>query len=56
MKKFLAGALMALMLVGFGAFTEASQTEQENLCCGNYCATDCDTYSGDYCGRYGCAR
>lgn len=59
MKKFLAGALMALMLVGFGALTEASQAEYENLCCrGNYyCASDCDdTYDGEYCGRYGCRR
>ncbi len=57
-KKFWAGALTALMLVGFGAFTEANQAEQEEQCCrgGYYCDSDCDTYDGDYCGRYGCRR
>ena len=54
-KKFLVGALTALMVVGFGAFTEANQSEQ---CCrgGYYCASDCDNYDGDYCGRYGYRR
>ena len=59
MKKFLIGALMALMLASFGASTEASQTEYENLCCrGNYyCASDSDsTCDGEYCDRYGCRR
>ena len=57
-KKFLASALTALILLGFGAFTEASQSEYENLCCrGNYyCSSDCDSYDGEYCGRYGCQR
>jgi len=58
MKKFLASALMALMFASFGALTEASQAEYENLCCrGNYyCASDSDTYDGEYCDRYGCRR
>ncbi len=52
LKKFLSGALFAVMLLGFGAFAEASQT-----CGGNYyCASDCDSYGGEYCGRYGCRR
>lgn len=58
MKKFLFGALTALMLIGFSAFTEASQIEYDNQCCrGNYyCAQDCDEPSGEYCGRYGCGQ
>ena len=58
MKKFLTGALLALMLMGFSALTEASQAEQENMCFrGNYyCAQDGDSYDGEYCGRYGCCR
>lgn len=58
MKKFLASALMALVLVGFGALTEASQAEYDNACCrGNYCyAQDSDNYDGEYCGRYGCGQ
>ena len=54
-KKFLAGALMALIVIGFGAFTEASSAELDNQCCrdGYGCASECDTYDGDYCGRYG---
>lgn len=55
-KKFFVGALMAVMLVGFGAFTEANQVEQENICCRGYCEQDCDEPSGEYCGRYGCRR
>ena len=57
MKKFLIGALVASAILGFSSFTEA-QTEYENLCCGgNYsCASDCDNYSGEYCGRYDCGR
>lgn len=57
MKKFLIGALTALMLIGFGAFTEAAEVERDNQCCGGYCASDCDnSYGGEYCGRYGCRR
>ena len=60
MKKFLSSALIAVMLLGFSALTEANQAEQENLCCrGNYyCASDCDSdsYNGEYCGRYGCGK
>ena len=58
MKKILSGALLAVMLLGFSAFTEASQAEQENTCCrGNYyCAQDCNSYDGEYCGRYGCRQ
>lgn len=59
MKKILSGALLALMLLGFSAFTEASQAEQENMCCRGdyYCNQDCeDNSSGEYCGRYGCGR
>ena len=57
MNKFLIGALVASAILGFSSFTEA-QTEYENLCCGgNYsCASDCDNYSGEYCGRYDCGR
>ena len=56
MKKFLIGALTALTVVGFGAFTEAAQADYDNTCCrGNYCYTqDSDNCNGDYCGRYGC--
>lgn len=55
MKKFLIGALAAVMIVGFGAFTEAAQADYDNTCCrGNYCYTqDSDNCNGDYCGRYG---
>ena len=61
MKNFLLGALTAVMMFGFTAFTQASDVDTENLCCGgnSYCASDsdnCDGYNGDYCGRYGCAR
>lgn len=58
-KKFFVGALTAVILLGFGAFTEATQVEQQNVCCGSGygCASDCDgDYSGQYCGRYGCGR
>ena len=50
MKKFFIGALTAIMLLSFGATSEA--------CCGGnyYCAQDCDEDSGEYCGRYGCGR
>lgn len=56
MKKFLSGALLAVMLLGFSAFTEASQAEQENLCGRYSCVTNCDEQSGDYCGPYGCGQ
>ena len=57
MKKFLLGALTAVMLLSFSAFTEATQIDRENICCReNYCAQDCDEPDGDYCGRYGCNR
>lgn len=58
MKKFLLGALMAFMLLNFGTSTEATEIEQENLCCGGsyYCASDSENYDGEYCGRYGCRR
>lgn len=58
MKKFLSGALMALMLMGLSALKEANQTELENLCCGGsyYCAADSDSYDGEYCDRNGCCR
>lgn len=59
MKKFLIGALTALTVMGFGAFTEVAQAEYDDTCCrGNYyCAQDSDnTYDGDYCGRYGCGQ
>jgi len=52
MKKFLSGALLALMLFGFIAPSSGE------CCCGGnyYCASDCDSYDGEYCGRYGCGR
>ena len=58
MKKFLIGALTALMLIGYGVFTEAAEVERDNQCCRGYCYQNCDedTYGGDYCGRYGCQR
>ena len=58
MKKFLLGALTAIMLLSVSAFTEATQVEQENLCCrGGYCSQNCDDdYSGEYCERYDCRR
>ncbi|MBR6712285.1 MAG: hypothetical protein IKI76_04730 [Selenomonadaceae bacterium] len=56
MKKILIGALMSVMLMSFGAFTEASDVEQENICCRGYCYQDCDDQSGEYCGRYGCGQ
>ena len=57
MKKFLIGALAAVMLIGFSAFTEAAQVEQENACCRGYCYQNCDSnYDGEYCGRYGCGQ
>ena len=58
MKKFLIGALTAIMVMSFGALTEASQADYDNTCCrGNYCYTqDGDNYDGDYCGRYGCGN
>ena len=56
MKKFLIGALTAIMLLGFGAFTEASQPQYDEQCCGVCCAQNCDEPSGEYCGRYGCRR
>lgn len=55
MKKFLLGALTAIMLISSGAFAEAQADVQEQ-CCRNYCAQDCDDASGDYCGRYGCGQ
>ena len=57
-KKFFVGALTAVMLMGFSAFTEASQVEQENICCRGYCYQNCDdnNYDGEYCGRYGCGQ
>ena len=56
-KKFFVGALMSVMLMGFSAFTEANQVEQENICCRGYCYQDCDeNYDGEYCGRYGCEQ
>ena len=57
MKKFLLGALTAVMLLSFSAFTEATQVESDNACCrGNYCIQGCDEPSGEYCGRYGCGQ
>ena len=56
LKKFLVGALMAVVLMSFGAFTEATDVERENICCGGYCAQNCDEQSGEYCDRYGCRR
>lgn len=55
MKKFLLGALTAVMMFSFTAFTQASDVDMENLCCGGsyYCASDYDS-NGEYCGRYGC--
>ena len=56
MKKILIGALTTVMLMNFGAFTEASDVEQENICCRGYCYQECDDQSGEYCGRYGCGQ
>ena len=56
MKKFLIGALMAVMMMNFGAFTEAKDIEQENICCRGYCYQNCDEPSGEYCDRNGCYR
>ena len=56
LKKFFVGALAAVMLMGFSAFTEATKVEQENICCGGYCYQNCDEPSGEYCGRYGCGQ
>ena len=56
LKKFFV-IVPAVMLLAFGAFTEASQVEQENICCGGYCYQNCDDQGdGEYCGRYGCRR
>ena len=59
MKKFFIGALMAFALMG-GVTSEASSAELDNQCCrdgyGYGCPSDCETYDGDYCGRYGCGR
>ena len=55
-KKFFVGALTALMLLSFGAFTEAETVEQNNLCCRGNCYADCDEQNGEYCGRYGCGN
>ncbi len=59
MKKFLLGALTAVMMFSFTAFTQANDFDTENLCCGGnyYCSSDSDNnnnYNGEYCGRYGC--
>jgi len=43
MKKILIGALTAIMLLGFGVSTEASQPQY-------------DEHDGEYCGRDGCCR
>lgn len=59
MKKFLIGALAAVMLMSFGAFTEATQLDTENICCRGYCYQNCDNDNGnggEYCGRYGCGQ
>lgn len=58
MKKFFIGTLTALMLLSFGALTEASQAEYENLCYrGNYCySQNGDNYDGECCDRYGCGQ
>ena len=58
MKKFLTGALMAVLLLGFSSFTEATQAEQQNLCCrdGYCCVDDCDDSSGEYCVGGYCYR
>ena len=56
-KKFFVGALAAVMLMTCGAFTKATQLEQENFCCGDCCYQNCDDQGdGEYCGRYGCRR
>ena len=47
------------MLMSFGAFTEATQVDTENICCRGYCYQNCDNDSGngdEYCGRYGCGQ
>ncbi|MBR3497480.1 MAG: hypothetical protein IKO05_00630 [Selenomonadaceae bacterium] len=56
LKKFFVGALTAFVLMSFDALTEATQVEQENICCRGYCSQDCDEPSGEYCGRYGCGQ
>ena len=61
MKKFLLGALTAIMLMSSGAFTEASQADYNDQCCRGYCSQYCDDANGSddggqYCGRYGCRR
>ena len=56
LKKFFVGALTAFVLMSFGAFTEATQVEQENLCCRGNCYQDCDEPGGEYCDRYGCRQ
>lgn len=54
MKKFLFGALTAVMMFGFGSFAQASELDTVNLSCrGNYYHNrDCD-YNGEYCDRQG---
>ena len=60
MKKILIGALTAIMLLGFGVSTEASQPQYDEQCCrggyGGYCSQDGYAYDGEYCGRDGCCR
>lgn len=54
MKKFLFGALTAVMMFGFGSFAQASELDTVNLSCrGNYYHNrDCD-YNDEYCDRQG---
>ena len=54
MKKILIGALTAIMLLGFGVSTEASQPQYDEQCRGGYCARDGYASDGDYDGRHGC--
>lgn len=57
MKKFFVSALTAVILMGFGVFTDTNQLEQENSHYREYgfqyCNNDND---GKYCGRYGCGQ
>ena len=55
MKKFLVGALSAVMLLSVSAFTEASQTQFNEQCCrGDYYCAQGDDANGGYCDGYGC--
>ena len=56
MKKFFIGALTAIMLLGFGVTTEASQPQYDEQCRGGYCARDGYASDGDYDGRHDCYR